>query len=164
MRHEMLTQRAPFCIGAMAKKGTLSQHFVTHVVPPLGYEATSHSDLVSGLRNPGLGGTVGRFLCWSSGSGVRSSSSGVSCPDREGWVGGMHPKAPNCAWSPPQCEITYRHTGEESTQAASIALQPIRLEFCWKLHKGRGKYCLFALDYVEGGALCAPFNDYNRMS
>ena len=35
MRHKMLTQRAPFCIGAMAKKGTLSQHFVTHVVPPL---------------------------------------------------------------------------------------------------------------------------------
>ena len=35
MRHEMLTQRAPFCIGAMAKKDTLSQHFVTHVVPPL---------------------------------------------------------------------------------------------------------------------------------
>ena len=35
MRHEMLTQHAPFCIGAMAKKGTLSQHFVTHVVPPL---------------------------------------------------------------------------------------------------------------------------------
>ena len=36
MRHEMLTQRAPFCIGVMAKKGTLNQHFVTHVVPPLG--------------------------------------------------------------------------------------------------------------------------------
>ena len=35
MRHEMLTQRAPFCIGAVAKKGTLSQHFVKHVVPPL---------------------------------------------------------------------------------------------------------------------------------
>ena len=35
MRHEMLTQRARFCIGVMAKKGTLSQHFVTHVVPPL---------------------------------------------------------------------------------------------------------------------------------
>ena len=35
MRHEMLSQRAPFCIGAMAKKDTLSQHFVTHVVPPL---------------------------------------------------------------------------------------------------------------------------------
>ena len=35
MRHEMLTQRAHFCIGAMAKKGTLSQHFMTHVVPPL---------------------------------------------------------------------------------------------------------------------------------
>ena len=35
MCHEMLTQRAPFCIGMMAKKGTLSQHFVTHVVPPL---------------------------------------------------------------------------------------------------------------------------------
>ena len=26
----------PFCIGVNAKKGTLSQHFVTHVVPPLG--------------------------------------------------------------------------------------------------------------------------------
>ena len=40
------------------------------------------------VRNPGLGGTVGRFLCWSSlsgGSGIRSSSSGVSRPDREGW-------------------------------------------------------------------------------
>ena len=30
MRHEMLTQHAPF---VLAKKGTLSQHFVTHVVP-----------------------------------------------------------------------------------------------------------------------------------
>ena len=29
MRLKMLTKRAPFCIGAMAKKGTLSQHFVT---------------------------------------------------------------------------------------------------------------------------------------
>ena len=28
MRQEMLTQRAPFCIGAMAKKGMLSQHFM----------------------------------------------------------------------------------------------------------------------------------------
>ena len=36
MRHEMLTQRARFCIGAMVKKGTLSQHFVMHVVPSLG--------------------------------------------------------------------------------------------------------------------------------
>ena len=35
MRHEMLTQRARFCIGVMAKKGTLSQHFVTHVVGSL---------------------------------------------------------------------------------------------------------------------------------
>ena len=35
MRHELLTQRAIFCIGVNAKKGTLSQHFVTHVVPPL---------------------------------------------------------------------------------------------------------------------------------
>ena len=25
----------PFCIDTMAKKGTLSQHFVMHVVPPL---------------------------------------------------------------------------------------------------------------------------------
>ena len=28
-RHEMMTQHAPFCIGVMAKKGTLSQHFVS---------------------------------------------------------------------------------------------------------------------------------------
>jgi hypothetical protein len=32
MRHEMLTQRSPYC----HSKGTLSQHFVMHVVPPLG--------------------------------------------------------------------------------------------------------------------------------
>ena len=40
------------------------------------------------IRNPGLGGTVGRFLCWSflsGGSGIRPSSSGVSRPNREGW-------------------------------------------------------------------------------
>ena len=35
MRHELLTQRALFCIGVNSKKGTLSQHFVTHVIPPL---------------------------------------------------------------------------------------------------------------------------------
>ena len=43
MRHEMLTQRAPFCIGAMAKKGTLSQHFVMRVVPPLVWMSSLHS-------------------------------------------------------------------------------------------------------------------------
>ena len=36
MRHEMLTQRALFCIDSNTKKGTLSQQFVTHVAPPLG--------------------------------------------------------------------------------------------------------------------------------
>ena len=36
MRHKTLTQHAPFCIGAMAKKGTLSQDFVMHVIPPWG--------------------------------------------------------------------------------------------------------------------------------
>ena len=35
MRHEMLTQRALFCHCANTKRGTLSQHFVMHVVPPL---------------------------------------------------------------------------------------------------------------------------------
>ena len=35
MRHEMLTQRALFCIDSNTK-GTLSQQFVTHVAPPLG--------------------------------------------------------------------------------------------------------------------------------
>ena len=51
MRHEMLSQRAPFCIGAMAKKGTLSQHFVTHVVPPLvrGYGYSSSFKFESSL-------------------------------------------------------------------------------------------------------------------
>ena len=33
MHHEMLTQRALFCHHANTKRGTLSQHFVTHVVP-----------------------------------------------------------------------------------------------------------------------------------
>ena len=40
MRHEMLTQRALFCHHANTKPGTLSQHFVTHVVPPLGLMCT----------------------------------------------------------------------------------------------------------------------------
>ena len=35
MRHEMLSQRTLFVWHMMAKKGMLSQHFVTHVVPPL---------------------------------------------------------------------------------------------------------------------------------
>ena len=33
--HELLTQHALFSIGVDAKKGTLSQHFMTHIVPPL---------------------------------------------------------------------------------------------------------------------------------
>ena len=33
MLHEMLTQRALFCIDSNTKKGTLSQQFVTHVAP-----------------------------------------------------------------------------------------------------------------------------------
>ena len=37
MRHEMLTQRALFCHHVNTKRGTLSQHFVTHVVPPLAW-------------------------------------------------------------------------------------------------------------------------------
>ena len=40
MRHEMLTQHAPFCgtkCCPFTKKGMLSQHFVTHVIPPLSY-------------------------------------------------------------------------------------------------------------------------------
>ena len=36
MRHEMLTQRALFSHRTNTKRGTLSQHFVTCVVPPLG--------------------------------------------------------------------------------------------------------------------------------
>ena len=37
VRHELLTQRALFFVlESMQKKGTLSQHFVMHVVPPLG--------------------------------------------------------------------------------------------------------------------------------
>ena len=35
MRHKLLTQRAHFLDWRDGKKGTLSQHFVTHVVPPL---------------------------------------------------------------------------------------------------------------------------------
>ena len=35
LRHEMLTQRAFFCIDSNTKKGTLSQQFMTHVAPPL---------------------------------------------------------------------------------------------------------------------------------
>ena len=37
MRHELLTHRALFCIGANAKKGTLSQHFVTRVIGSVGW-------------------------------------------------------------------------------------------------------------------------------
>ena len=40
MRHKMLTQRALFCHRTNTKRGTLSQHFVTHVVPPLGWTST----------------------------------------------------------------------------------------------------------------------------
>ena len=35
MCHEMLTQRALFAIARQSKRGMLSQHFVTHVGPPL---------------------------------------------------------------------------------------------------------------------------------
>jgi hypothetical protein len=48
MRREMLTQRALFCIDVMAKTVTLSQHFVTYVLPPLMFPCittqTRHAD------------------------------------------------------------------------------------------------------------------------
>jgi hypothetical protein len=49
MRHEMLTQHALFCIAVMAKRVTLSQHFVTHVVPPLCSIIHNACSLVFGL-------------------------------------------------------------------------------------------------------------------
>ena len=49
MRHEMLTQRALFCHHANTKRGTLSQHFVTHVVPPLGSVCSTYYFVVSWL-------------------------------------------------------------------------------------------------------------------
>jgi hypothetical protein len=53
MRHEMLTQRNPFCHHVNAKKGTLSQHFVTHVVPPLSAECLlAYCDLHAALGGP----------------------------------------------------------------------------------------------------------------
>jgi hypothetical protein len=42
MRHEMLTQRNPFCHHVNTEKGTLSQPFMTHVVPPLGSIANTY--------------------------------------------------------------------------------------------------------------------------
>ena len=47
MRHEMLTQRALFCHRANTKRGTLSQHFVTRVVPPLVCSISSQYIIVS---------------------------------------------------------------------------------------------------------------------
>ena len=46
MRHELLTQHA---IGVDAKKATLSQHFVTHVIPPLrpGASMNDHTPFVT---------------------------------------------------------------------------------------------------------------------
>jgi hypothetical protein len=35
MHHDMLTQRALFCIDVMEKRVALSQHFMMHVTPPL---------------------------------------------------------------------------------------------------------------------------------
>ena len=52
MRHEMLTQCAPFRIDAMGKKGMLSQHFVTHVVPPLG--TSYHMSYVTSRREANM--------------------------------------------------------------------------------------------------------------
>ena len=49
-RHEMLTQCAPFSIGTMAKKGTLCQHFVTHVVSPLVLHTTPSFPFLSLLH------------------------------------------------------------------------------------------------------------------
>ena len=43
MRHELLTQRALFLYWSQYKKGTLSQHFVTHVVPPLVQTRSCHT-------------------------------------------------------------------------------------------------------------------------
>ena len=65
MRHEMLTQRALFCHRANTKRGTPSQHFVTHVVPPLVFSTLTltcdmpHEDTeIWGLGGGGSGSSV----------------------------------------------------------------------------------------------------------
>ena len=57
MRHEMLTQRALFCHCANTKRGTLTQHFVMHVVPPLGGARTQAQHQVGGGGGGGGGDT-----------------------------------------------------------------------------------------------------------
>ena len=68
MRHEMLTQRALFCNRTNKKRGTLSQHFVTSVVPPLSPLEGSKSkkrahDGYSGAKNVALSVSV-RETTW----------------------------------------------------------------------------------------------------
>jgi hypothetical protein len=66
MHHEMLTQRALFCIDVMAKRVMLSQHFGTHVVPPL----------VDSNLNDSLGG----WLVTARGVAGHCQGSGWSLP------------------------------------------------------------------------------------
>ena len=66
MRHEMLTQRALFCHRANAKRGTLSQHFVMHVVPPL-----PHGGSIGGGAPP-HGGSIGGGAPPHGGIGVNA--------------------------------------------------------------------------------------------
>ena len=42
VRHasQIADSACPFCIGVNAKKGTLSQHFMTRVIPPLSWKMT----------------------------------------------------------------------------------------------------------------------------
>ena len=48
-RYKKLTQHYPFCIARDGKKGTLSQHFVMHVAPPLAVSPEGHQE----VRNKG---------------------------------------------------------------------------------------------------------------
>ena len=66
MHHEMLTQRALFCHHANTERGTLRQHFVTHVVPPL-----TESPLTP-PSHPGLSGLL-LELCWTVPKSPRSA-------------------------------------------------------------------------------------------
>ena len=68
MRHKMMTHSAyPVCDG---KKGMLSQHFVTHVVPPLLFT------ILIFMHSRGGGGGGG----WQRGTSSQVRSDCILCP------------------------------------------------------------------------------------
>ena len=116
MCHEMLTQRALFCIDSNTRKGMLSQQFVMHVAPPLHWDPLLRHSVSAPVVHVcmcvriSLQGPLSGTVSVSSHPLSPTLEIAAASPSHEGWY---------------QCKVTDGHV---ATHCGSGALPCVRTD------------------------------------